>query len=323
MDVYIFNELSIMPFTNRYEAKNGLETFINTCVKARDIGIQTLHLHKNIGKSLHELQIAPDYTVSQWLQDSEVEKDLKRKFRRIITKTPLISDEEAIAKEQNILSEFKIKIDDEIKIAEGLGAAYLLDILCVSFLSHDLWKTDEIQNIEHWYFEENGIDITTIVAVKHASKPNHLAEHKTWFEQKKRDSLQKSRDLWELRCEFFPYLTLCGQVEKQLTRVGIQSKFFDQIIEKLKRLNEYAKNWQAGSYSSNDVKRYGLDVSGESDNTLNKYGRQRKFRLLDGKKALFEKHIKTGDLRFHFYPDEENKVIYVGYIGSHLPTIKF
>jgi hypothetical protein len=104
-----------------------------------------------------------------------------------------------------------------------------------------------------------------------------------------------------------------------LTGLGIQSKFFDQIIEKLKRLNEYANNWQKGSYSDYAAKQYGLDVSGESDSTLNKYGRQRKFRLPNRKKELFEKHIKTGDLRFHFYPDEESKTIYVGYIGKHLP----
>jgi len=48
--------------------------------------------------------------------------------------------------------------------------------------------------------------------------------------------------------EFFPHLVLCGEVEKQLACLGIQSKFFDQIIEKLKRLNEYARNWQNGSY---------------------------------------------------------------------------
>jgi hypothetical protein len=322
MDVYIFNELSITPFANTYEAKEGMKTFIQACAKARELGFQTLRLHENI-ENLYKLQIAPDYIVSQWLKDSEVEDDLKDNFRDIIFYSPLISDDEPIAKEQNTLSEFKIKVDNEIKMAEGLGAAYFLDTLCVSFLSHKLWDEEEIKNIEHWSLKEEGIDVTTTVVVKHASKPKHLAKHKTWFEQKKRESLQKSRDLWERREEFFPHLVLCGKVEQQLTGLGIQSKFFDQIIEKLKRLNEYAENWQQGSYSNNDVKQHGLDVSGESDSTLNKYGRQRKFRLPNGKKALFENHIKTGDLRFHFYPDDEHKIIYVGYIGSHLPTIKF
>lgn len=31
-------------------------------------------------------------------------------------------------------------------------------------------------------------------------------------------------------------------------------------------------------------------------------------------------HIKAGDLRIHIYPHEAKKIVYVAYIGSHLPT---
>jgi hypothetical protein len=70
-------------------------------------------------------------------------------------------------------------------MADGLGTAYLLGTLCISFLSHNLWDSNEIRNIEHWFLKENGNEITEIIAVKHASKPAHLAKHKAWFEQKK------------------------------------------------------------------------------------------------------------------------------------------
>jgi hypothetical protein len=322
MNIYIFNELST-PFSSVEQAKNELEYFINTCMEANSLGFKMLHLHQNIGKDFYQLQIAPSYTMFQWLQDSNIEKELKSRFRSITTRTPLITDDYPIEKERNYLSEFKIEINHKTRFADGLGVAYLLETLCVSFFSHELWDTDEINNIKRCYLTEADNEITEIIAVKHASKPAHLAKHKAWFEQKKRESLQKIRDLWERREEFFPQLVLCGEVEKQLTRLGIQSKFFDQIIEKLKQLNEYAKNWQNGSYSDTKAKQYGLDVSGESEGTLKKYGRQRKFRLPNKKKQLFEKHIKTGNLRFYFYPDEESHTIYVGYIGSHLSTVKF
>jgi len=154
MDFYIFNELSIRPFADIYEAREKLKNFIRTCAKVRELGFQTLRLHESI-ENPYQLQIAPNYKVSQWLKDSEVEDDLKDNFRDIIFYSPLINDEEPIAKEQNTLSEFKNS---------------------------------------------------------------------------------------------------------------------DCLMEK---------------------------------------------------KQLFEKHIKTGDLRFHFYPDEESNTIYVGYIGSHLSTVKF
>jgi hypothetical protein len=41
----------------------------------------------------------------------------------------------------------------------------------------------------------------------------------------------------------------------------------------------------------------------------------------DGRRECFELHIKTGNLRFHFLP--ENGRIYIGYIGKHLDTDKF
>lgn len=320
MDVYIFNELSITPFTNRHEAKEGLKTFIQTCVKVRELGFKTLHLHENIG-NLYDLQIAPDYKVSQWLQDSEIDKTLQDQFRSILTKSPLINDYYPIAKEKNELSEFKIKLDDEVKLAEGLGYACLLETLCVSFLSHDLWNSDEINNIEHWYLKDDGSEVTKTIAAKHGSRQTHLAKHKSWLENQKRERLQKSRDLWEKRKEFFPHLILCGEVEKQFSKLGINSKYLDEIIDKLKLLNEYSQDWKEGSYSVQKVREYGLDVSGESDSTLRKYAKSRQFRLPNREKKLFEQHIKTHHLRFHFYPDNKDRKIYVGYIGKHLPII--
>ena len=46
----------------------------------------------------------------------------------------------------------------------------------------------------------------------------------------------------------------------------------------------------------------------------------RLFKLPNGKTECFELHIKTGDLRFHFFPDNNSLKIYIGYIGTHLPT---
>jgi len=320
MDIYIFNELST-PFASIYQAKSDLAIFVHTCSKARSLGLQNLHLHADIGKNLYELPIAPNYTVSQWLQESE--EDLKNQFRRIMTDSPLLSDNYSEAKEKNELSEFTIMLDGKAKSAVGLGAAHLLDTLCVSFLSKNIWDVDEIKNLNHWYLRTDGSEVNTIITVKHASRPEHLDEHKTWIEQHKqnrKDRLAKTKDLWKQRQDFFPHLILCGEVEKQFKKLG-KSKNFEQIIEILKRLDKYAEDWQDGSYSDQAVRQYGLDASGETEFTLRKYGNQRKFRLPDRTKVLFEKHVKTGDLRFHFYPDNNTKKVYVGYIGKHLSTI--
>ena len=76
----------------------------------------------------------------------------------------------------------------------GLGAAYLLETLCVSLLSDNLWYNCEIRQIEHWYLKEDGSDATETIAVKHASRPAHLAKHQAFFEHKNRQTVTNKSD---------------------------------------------------------------------------------------------------------------------------------
>lgn len=336
MDFLIFNELSY-PFEDRYKADAGIKTFIKTFAAASQLGLNQLRLHKNIGENLYNLELAPGYYVSHWLhtqtfkhkhavvEDDELNDDLRVRFKDILTSSPMITDNEPIEKETNERSTFEIFIqhgEGELKKAEGLGAAFLLDTIALSFLSIDFWDTQKIKKLKHYFIEEDGSDVINFVEVRHASRPEYMKYHAEWIKKKKRESLKASRDLWERREEFFPHLVLCGSVEQQLTTtIGIRSKYFNQIIERLKCLDAFAKDWTTGSFSDKELKRYGLNVSGESEHTMRRYGRERRFRLPHGGKEFFEKHIKTGDLRFHFYPYEESHRIYVGYIGPHLRTV--
>ena len=54
----------------------------------------------------------------------------------------MITDNEPIEKETNERSTFEILIPGQPKLitAEGLGAAFLLDTIALSFLSGDFWK---------------------------------------------------------------------------------------------------------------------------------------------------------------------------------------
>lgn len=324
MDSLIFNELSY-PFKDKYEANSKIEIFIRTFAAAARLGLNRLRLQKNIGDNLHHLELAPGYYVSQWLQPGgdRSKDDLKERFRDIMTGAPLITDNEPIEKEENERSSFEISIPgEEPKEAEGLGAAYLLDSIALSFLSIAFWDNVKIEKLKHYFIKEDGSDSVEIADVRHASRPEHMEKHLQWIEEKKVQSLEASRDLWNRRKEFFPDLILCGSVEQQLTTTfGIRSRYFNQIIDRLKQLDAFAKEWTTGSFNDKKLKEYGLNVSGEHEKTMTKYGRERRFRLPGGGKAYFEKHIKTGELRFHFLPDEKNHRIYVGYIGPHLRTV--
>lgn len=80
------------------------------------------------------------------------------------------------------------------------------------------------------------------------------------------------------------------------------------------------ESWNSGDFSYKKIRRdYSLIISPETDGTINKYGRERTFQLPDGSSKIFDLHIKMGDIRIHLFPDNTQKIIYIGYIGKHLP----
>jgi hypothetical protein len=132
------------------------------------------------------------------------------------------------------------------------------------------------------------------------------------------------RNIWDRRRKLFPNIELCGEVKGQCLRIG-NSSLFNQMVEVLKKFDNAVSKWksESGVFSYTTINQtYSLKISPESAQTINKYGDERRFKLPGGKTELFELHIKTGELRFHFFPDNITRKVYIGYIGHHLPTIK-
>jgi hypothetical protein len=129
------------------------------------------------------------------------------------------------------------------------------------------------------------------------------------------------KSLWERKEILFSRLILCPGVEDNLGKIGL--KYLSIIVNRLVTLDNYAANeWLNGEFSYKKViSSTSLDISLESDRTMKRYGNERLFKMPDGTTKRFELHIKTGDLRIYFYP--ENYKIYIGYIGKHLSTIKY
>jgi hypothetical protein len=129
--------------------------------------------------------------------------------------------------------------------------------------------------------------------------------------------------LWERKNILFSKVILCNSVKNDIQEIG--GTYLNQILAKLKELDKYAKiHWLNGSFNYGDAnQKTSLNISPESKKTMDqtKYYNQRIFSLPDGRRECFELHIKSGNLRFHFFP--ENGFIYVGYIGKHLDTDKF
>lgn len=141
------------------------------------------------------------------------------------------------------------------------------------------------------------------------------------FKEKERENYDSST-FWEKKNIIFSNLEFCENTKSQIENKG-KSKEFDQIMDRLNALNIYASLWKESNNEFNvkDCNRNSnLKISHESESTLNNQNllRQRYFTTPDGDSKLFEIHIKTGNLRIHIYPDEENRILYIGHIGPHL-----
>lgn len=315
----IFNELSARPVGTVAEAYDVMAHFVQAVRAAQQIGLRQVRIPEELGQNLFSLSLAPDYAIGTWLNDERVDRDLKDRFRLIVTNPPLLTDGEVDALSVFERSIFCLTEPAGTPEAKGFGAAYLSDKLLLSLFTDTQWDTHELRGW-HWYLDGNGQEQTAQVNVGHFATTVHVEQHKPWIQQRQIEQLQRSVDVWEKQNEFFPNLTLCGDVKRQLKNVGISGSL-TQIIDRLRTLDTFVANWESGAFDLAGLQRQtNLDVSVESDSTMNLYSASRRFKLPDGRRELFEMHIKTGNFRFHFYADDTEKKVYVGYIGSHLPT---
>lgn len=101
-------------------------------------------------------------------------------------------------------------------------------------------------------------------------------------------------------------------------------KMVKQVFERLLQLDYYLQyEWKKGVFNEGDVSiKSPLTISDESDSVKRNraYNHYRYFRIpnIGGRYCFL--HIKTGALRFHIYPVDCTKTVYVPYIGPHLPT---
>lgn len=312
---YIFNELSIKEVDNIHTARNILTDFVKTCSKVQStLSFETLRIPESIG-SLYNVFLTKDYPVSKWCHDHEIDHDIRQKFYLIIANPPLLNNDEITELDTFETSYFNYNTHE----SKGLGVAFLLETLAVSFLTENCWDTNNI-TLNHEYFEENDKVVSNLINVKHGSKIGHIDTHVEYFNEKRRSFISKCSEIWHQRETIFPNLIFCGKTQKQLTK-GLSSRYVHQIYDRLLSLNEYIKTWQTGEFDVSDlVTNQNIKCSTESECTLRLYGDQRRFSIPGKGTELFTLHIKTGDLRFYFYPDSLTRKAYIGYIGSHLNT---
>ncbi|MGL5063365.1 MAG: hypothetical protein ACRC62_25575 [Microcoleus sp.] len=266
--------------------------------------------------------LAENYPLSRWRNDKEVNREERTFLLTLATKKPLSVD----ITDLNI----KIKVEDsdcELSLhgnqVEGFKVAHYLETLAISLNSELLWNNSRIK-LELIQIDENEDLIEESVEVIHASQKNHVIEHADWIRKRLQSERINGMELWNRREELFPSLQFCEAGNKQLRRLRSGEEKLQLVLEILYQIENCAKNWEMGYFSLNGTS---IEVSGESEPTLNKYCKERTFLCPDGKERLFEQHakIRQHNWRIYFFSEVSagmRKVI-IGYVGTHLPSVNY
>ncbi|OQX25970.1 MAG: hypothetical protein BWK80_12910 [Desulfobacteraceae bacterium IS3] len=169
MDVeMVFNELSaVVPAPDIRTARQWMSALIETTVEAT-VKSYVSRVFR-IEKDFFNILIANDYSLNKWLNDREVDIEQRRRFRSLTTAyPPLTNFEDTDIEDQYITTDFHYKN----KRADGLGIAYLLDALALSFQSDSDWNTSQIR-----------LDGSQIV--HHACHSVHVRENADWLRQQR------------------------------------------------------------------------------------------------------------------------------------------
>jgi hypothetical protein len=313
----ILNELYLKNTVDDERVARELMTkFIKTITLAVNKGIVTLRTENRI----YDLIIAPNYPISKWLNDNQVDLEQRDFLLTLETQTPLLKEiTDEVIKNKIDLSDFKYQGE----IARELGICYLFDNLAISFNCNQKWNSDQLE-LELATIDENDELIESKIKVNHASCEIHIEKHTTWIQTRIYSTINNGKELWSRKQELFPNLEFCDSVQKQLEDILSEQLELQPVRKTLLILQNHCQAWKSGDfYIESSI----LEYSPESNQTLNnsKYKKQREFICPDGQKRLFSLHAKLRicNWRIYFYPDQADKKVIIGYIGKHLSTDKY
>ena len=310
----VFNELSLaVPFESKQTARLKMTQFIDTLLASTSQGAKRKLCTTD---SFNFLKLSDNYQVVQWRNDSEVERE-ERSFLRALQDRhdpplPEIPD---------------VSIDTNYKGTRSLGLEYaaVFEALAVSLQSEEQWNCNRLAltltRLEETVIVEESVD------VYHASSKDHVLTHTSWLKSRSRTNVIDGNNLWNRRRELLPNLDFCDSTAEQLTALQQGDPMLRSVVSRLFELEDYCQKWQAGPFSPLQLP---CKVTPDSQTTLQQYGSERTFLCPDGQQKLFSWHVRLTPLawRIYFIPQEPRSSIQagkivVGYIGSHLRTVRF
>ncbi len=256
---------------------------------------------------LRDFQLTASYRLAQWRNGPAVDRELRRFWRTIVLKAPLLEQPE-----QDFLF--------QERQAPGLGGAWLLGGIALSFASSEDWARSVVPLTHRWLAANEELE-TDLVEVCHVSHSGHAEQHQSWLLEKAR-KVRDGEDLWQRRVELFPALDFCTGAGNHLRHLRSGELLLAAAAKRLFDLAEYFYDWDSGPFKPDAIP---ARISPESQPTLEQYAEVRTFLCPDGVERLFSWHARLtpGDWRIYFFPERNTRRGIIGFVGPHLPTARF
>lgn len=320
MDLYlVFNDLSAdfspaSETATRYDARlwmEELQATIKAAAQRKVTGIV-------VSRFFLEYDLTPEYSLRQWLNDNEVDLELRRSIKTRFSKLPFLKEIKEYEAEGG-----RFDCLFRGKRAVGLVAAHLLQSLALSLNSGPEWAGPALAiSIEEMDAETIEIEVTE-VQLKHVSTPAHIEFHQAWISERLWSSVSDGSYLLEKAAEWLPALEITPGAREQILALRIGDVHLRQLIERLLEFQTYCDSWNAGPFEKDALRK--VSPESTSVNTDPRLRAMRMFRRDSGEDVYCEWHarITPRAWRIHFFPDVEQRKLIIGYVGPHLETAKF
>jgi hypothetical protein len=310
----VFNELSAKNLSNdKFQARDLMSELVMTLQASTKAGVSRILRTKD---DMNSIELAPEYSIAKWRNDPDVERELKSFLRSLTNRSPYCDNIIAAIQSQFDLSDVSFNGQE----SEGLRFAAITQSIAISLASNPEWdKSTLLLDLKE--IERDCEIAHSKIEIKHASSTRHIKEITPWIREQISSDIEDGRQLWIDRIKLFDRIDFCDCVEKQLIDILAGDPKLIHIVNIFSTLNQKCQAWDVGSLSLE-----GLDVSGESESTMNNsnFRKKRTFRCPDRQERVFESHIKLKfcNWRIHFLAETPGRVI-IGYVGTHLPTTKY
>jgi hypothetical protein len=308
----IVNELSFAcGYADKYSAISGMRMLLNCINQLKTIGFSGSVC---MTEDLRNRLLATDYSVNDWLYDRTVKEniDVSILFLKIMTNSP--SANKLLSEYDTEAALYEFSFDGQKSIGSGLS--YFLKCPIVSTNSESAFCHDHIEIKKTKITQEDTLECTLRLL--------------SIYDSEQIDRIQQDLfNLLNLHCKsgldilhrsVFPNLVFCDNARNQIRQLSGKEQYFPIIVRHLSVLNKTMSQYQEGQFDP-----MGVVHSTESESTMNERVEQRTFDCPDHRSRVFTWHtkIKSFNKRIFYYPDCEDRIVYIAHVGDKLPTTRY